>query len=304
MSCKCCGEKAKVTCNCQRLVKSLDLEILDYKVNLPINKTLKQLGCFEYFYIGDATGYYTYDPDNNPVRNSYQNIKFEVKFKSTISSFVISDESSKAALKYTTIRQVGNTLYIESPDERLFNSVFLTYKEKNYFYHLSLEGLKAAFDELSVEFPELKDPEISNLSSDLKKIEDLPVFQTASLKSSVESAGGTVGSYRELFRNPNPCNALDRRRHGYASTCLTLKPFSAESTLNFSTFYTGFFVMLKYDDASIITVYPTFYTVANIESLEKYKLEIISRSYDSYCGLPRDGYVHTPNNEVGCPVSR
>lgn len=303
MNCKCCNNK-KLSCTCDRFIKSLDFELLDHKINIPINKNLKQLGCYEYFYLGDATGYYTYDEENNPIRQPYQNVKFKIEFsideEFSIDQFTLTDDNSSAVLKYAEITKIGNILYIESPDERLFRDLSLQYKDKVIFCPFSEIGLFANFSNSG--FPELANPVVTNLSRDLAARDGLQISQSVSLQSTLKFAGGTIGSEREIFRYPNPCNSSDRRRHGYAYTCLTANPVNVTGNFIFSTFYTGFLIIFDFKSQQQINLYPTYYTEFSDNFPKEYEIKILSRGYTSYCGEPQnDEHVHTPN-KVGCPV--
>lgn len=301
-NCKCCKDQPNLKCNCDRLIKSLDFELLDKKINIPINQTLKSLGCYEYWYLGDATGYYEYDQDGNPVRKPYRNVKFKIEFQTAfeVDKFALDFSNESGILKYVKLIQSNNILFIESPDQRLFYGIVLNYSDVKFFTQLSKTGLESSFKNSGI--PELSSPIVTDLSEDLQPRDPLDIKNSANLSSLYTVAGGTIGSEYFAYYN-HPCTN-EKRLGTYKSSCLTLDPVNYTGSFSVNTFYTGFLIIFDFNSDKQIKVFPTYYTSFRSSIPEKIEYSFSSRNYINCCGcLPTDSPLvqHTPN-QVGCPV--
>ena len=302
-NCKCCKDQPTLKCNCDRLIKSLDFELLGKKINIPINKKLKSLGCYEYWYLGDATGYYEYDYEGNPTRKQYKNNKFKIEFQTAfeVDKFTLDFSNESGVLKYVKLIQSNNILFIESPDERLFDRIILNYNDVKFYAGLSKPELEVNFKNLGI--PELSSPIVTDLSEELEPRDPLDIKNSANLSSSYTVAGGTIAS--EFFGYyGHPCTNA-QRLGTYKSSCLTLDPINYSGNVIVDTFYIGFLIIFDFNGPQQIKVYPTYYTSAVSSMPDKIEYRLNSKNYISCCGcLPTDSPLveHTPN-QFGCPVN-
>lgn len=324
-NCKCCGEKN--ICTCGRLLKTVDIELFGNKITLQVNKTISSMGCYEYFYIGDGTAYYTYNQIDSsgqvppvPVRTPYKNKKIRIRFHpaSVVFDFSIYKGDNPAFYqpmfaKYGKISQENNIFTIEVPDARLDPGiVFLNYKDEQIAISTNEFIAPSSFN--NTKFTELHNATATDVSENLDRYaQDLDWKKDIILCSTLDVEGGVAASEsQQNFPQLDQCDDWPARIYSYSSDCTTLEGFEVDACCKVTTKYTGF--LIEYNagiEPNGLRVWPTYYTEMTENTypdkiLYKYK----NKKYRSYCGNSRnniqdpmpEGTSHE-SNTYGCPAT-
>ena len=78
-ACKCCDG----CCKCDRFIESVQVEIDGLSFDVPVGKTIKELGCFYPIYIGDAVSTWRWeliDEKYEYVRSFYKSVEISIDF--------------------------------------------------------------------------------------------------------------------------------------------------------------------------------------------------------------------------------
>jgi hypothetical protein len=320
-NCKCCD---KSVCTCDRLLKTIDIELFGNKVTLPVNKTISSMGCFEYFYVGDGTAYYSYVQSDSTgqvppiaVRKTYKNRKIRIRFHpaSVVSDFTIYRGSDirfyqPMFAKYGKISQENNILIIEIPDERLDpRRIVLNYKDEQIVVGTTEVEAPQTFND--AKFTELHNSTATDISEHLDRYAaDLEWKNEAVLCSTLNVEGGITGSESQETGVPDPECDSQSRIISYSSSCKTLEGFEVSGCCKVATKYTGFFIVYTGNEPNGLRVDPTYYTEMTENTYpDKIFYNYKEKKYRSYCGNSRrnfedpvqEGVTHE-SNIYGCPA--
>jgi hypothetical protein len=336
-NCKCCNA---VICDCKRYIKSFDIDILGQKFTVPVNRTIKDLGCYEYFYVGAATEYYFYNTiTKKPIKEFYKNIDIYIEFsinqKQYLENFSISENSDPASLKYAEIKIVddlddidalnlsGNLyLNIRFPDERILKKCILKYKDAEIrFYNDSFEFIQSLNNALK-DYPEFKgfdETYYSDKSKFLPQLNPLNLIIEGDIYSNFSSSPGTIGMSKKVY-DTVICETTERLIN-YYSLCSELKnSVNAKVSAYVKSEIVGFFVEIL-SDKSLGTIYlncyPSYYI--DIKNIFKYPdsidFKFNDKSYSSYCDDLNNGFLPIGDNQpepegrthesqlYGCPAT-
>jgi len=336
-NCKCCNA---VTCDCKRYIKSFDIDILGQKFTVPVNRTVKDLGCYEYFYVGAATEYYYQNSVTKKyTKEFYKNIDIYIEFsinqKQYLENFSISENSDPASLKYAEIKilddiskmdelNLSGELYlnIRFPDERIPKNCILKYKDAEIrFYNNEFDFVQSLNNALKdyPEFTKFDETYYSDRSKFLPQLTPLPLTIDGGVSSSFSSNPGTIGMSKKLY-DTVICSTSERLV-SYGSFCSQLlNGVNAQVTAFVQAEIVGFFVEILSDKilgTVSLNCYPSYYI--NVKNIFKYpnsaEFKFKDKSYSSYCDdlnngvLPIDGNQPEPEGRThesqlyGCPAT-
>jgi hypothetical protein len=323
-NCKCCE---KSICTCNRLLKTIDVELFGNKITLQVNKTIGSMGCYEYFYIGDATAWYDYvyladaDPfaPPAPVRKPIKNRKIKITFPpdSVVFDFSIYKGDNPSFYqpmfaKYGKIFQENNILIIEIPDRRLAPGVvFLNYKEEQIA--VSTDAFTAPDLFNNTKFTELHNSTAIDISEDLDRYAaDLDWKNEVVLCSTLDVEGGIAATEtKENFPPMDSCTDWSSKIASYSSSCTSLEGFEINACCKVTTRYTGFLIVYNAFSENHVQVFPTYYTEMTENTYpDKIQYKYKNKTYRSACINSRktpfdpvpDGVTHE-SQIYGCPAT-
>lgn len=276
-SCTCC---IKNKCICNSFVKEISIDFFGKDLSIPIGKTIKEMGCVEYFYIGDAT----YEPN---FKSTFRSQTLKYTFDSFYGEFKKNPLKNSAIVnKYfqIEIKPSDSTVSIDIPDERLVTEnstiIYLDYYKNGNF----IETVNFYTGSIFAISPELKQYKFNATSKPLLRGTSLNIQKKIAAKATHVFSGGIHG---EKFAIPSASMGFQKRsmcgtcsscgrnngdcyttecidgRHGVfrgaGTKCLTFEPHNIEWEQGVIENITGIFILLDFTakDALQITIYKT-----------------------------------------------
>jgi len=135
-SCGCCGG----CCICDRLIKNVVVTVGTTPIEIPINKTIKELDCYHPIYIGDAVSTWRYEQVGSAsvyMRSFYKSVEILIDFldPALLSPFkILKCENIPSVYRMGVSEKQGSKWRLFWPDERFlkYSSIILEYKGKSF----------------------------------------------------------------------------------------------------------------------------------------------------------------------------
>jgi hypothetical protein len=216
----CCNTK----CDCDRVIKTVDVNYNGTLYSIPINRTIKQIGCFYPIYIGDAVSTWRYERVNGElqyIRSFYKSVDVLIDFGNPdlVTEFVVGENNLQDDVFFRGVYAEGGPAKyykLHWGDERfLINVPFRgTYKKKDFSF--SLNGVSD--DEIS-----------ANLQTQVRQFGADNGFQelvdsVSYVRRTNLSPGTPIGPNIELESKVNFARPYKDRYKGYNFTAQILGP--------------------------------------------------------------------------------